>query len=649
MKAEPGIDRWIPGTPSARLLLALLLLVALILRAWDLPHLPYVHDELSALIRLYPTLGATLSKGVVGVDTHPPGVQIFLWVWTALGGQGEAWVKAPFILASLLALVFLYRIAVRLTDTSVALILIAVLATIQYTVLYGQLARPYAFGLLTTAWMADSLLRYRDRASRSALIAFALAAAASGYVHHLALLQALLIGLTGLWLLAPAQRKAYLLACLGAAVLYLPNVFLLLKQFAWKGLGEWLAKPTLGWFLDHARFVTHWSLAFGLVLGAVLVWSVVLGFRNKRFTQELVVLALCWGLLPYLITYAYSVWRAPVLQHSVVLFAFPYLLLLLLAGLRGLAFPRTAALAGVVALVSVSTLIGVRKHFAVAYHSRYEAIAKGIFQANHDGIPALTDAPEHVLRFYFDHWHTSEPHEHIDLTGLNATQVALVLDSLKADRAFLGITLQAPIERLAQVQQRFPFLVQRHDMAEGQTFLLSGRPVQGSIDDILFSSFLSPQAVEGSGWNIHTGLALVQDTTGPVYARVRRWDLGGRAYGIEFSSALLSLAPVGTEHFEARVELEGPTTTSVVMVLEVKQGERTLLYSTSPTTTGTTRTATLSVAGLRGSRAGLLVKAYLWNPEMAPARVASVAVQVRNGNAVQYAMLGPVRGEWMYP
>ncbi|MBL0036509.1 MAG: glycosyltransferase family 39 protein [Flavobacteriales bacterium] len=650
MKAEPSTARWIPGTPAERLLLALLLLLALILRAWDLPHLPYVHDELSALIRLYPTLSETLAKGVVGVDTHPPGVQVFLWAWTSIGDQSEAWVKAPFIGASLLALVFLYRMAVRLTDTSVALIMIAVLATLQYTVLYGQLARPYAFGLLTTACMADSLLRYRDGGSRLALIAFSLAAAASGYVHHLALLQALLIGIAVLWLVAPAQRKAYLLASMGAVALYLPNVFLLLKQFAWKGLDEWLAKPSLGWFVTHARFITHWSWAFGLLLGALVVWALVRGFRNKTFSKELLVLAVCWGLLPYLITYAYSVWRAPVLQHSVVLFAFPYVLLLLLSGLRGLAFPRTATLAGLVVLVSVSTLIGVRKHFAVAYHSRYEAITKGILQANRDGIPALSDAPEHVLRFYFDRWGTTnELRKHCDLTGLDAAQVAAVLDSLKAERAFLGITLQAPIDRLAQVQQRFPFLLERHDMAEGQTFVLGARPAQGSLNDITFSSILGPQAVEGSGWTVDASIPLVQDTTGPAYARVRRWDLGGREFGIERSGSLDSLAPVGTEVLEAHVELDGPTATSVVMVLEVKRGDGTLLYSTSPITAANARIATLSLAEISGSRSSLVVKTYLWNPEKAQLRVASVDLRVRTGNAVQYAMLGPVRGPWLYP
>ncbi|MCC7501229.1 MAG: hypothetical protein IT229_01785 [Flavobacteriales bacterium] len=437
---------------------------------------------------------------------------------------------------------------------------------------------------------------------------------------------------------------------MSAVALYLPNVLLLFKQFAWKGLDEWLAKPSLGWFVDHVRFITHWSLAFGLLFGALVLWAVVRGFRLKLFTKDLLLIALFWGLLPYVITYTYSVWRAPVLQHSVVLFAFPYVLLMLLAGLRGLAFTRTVTLTGLIVLVSVSTLIGVRKHFAVAYHSRYEAITNGIIQANAEGIPALADAPQHVLRFYFDRWGTSTAlRKHHDLTGLSATQVALVLDSLEAEHAFLGMTLQAPIDRLAQVQQRFPFLLQRHDMAEGQTFLLSARPTQGVIDDITFSSYLSPQAVEGSGWTVDSSIPLVQDTTGPAYARLRRWDLGGREFGIERSSALDSVAPVGTELLDARVELEGPAAQSAVMVLEVKRGDESLLYRTSPLTTASTRIATLSLAELKGSRAGLVMKTYLWNPEKAPVHVISVALQVRTGNAVQYALLGPIRGEWSYP
>ena len=85
------------------------------------------------------------------------------------------------------------------------------------------------------------------------------------------------------------------------------------------------------------------------------------------------------------------------------------------------------------------------------------------------------------------------------------------------------------------------------------------------------------------------------------------------------------------------------------MVLEVKREDETLIYRTSPNTTANARIATLSLAELRGSRSGLTVKAYFWNPEKGPVRVASVALQVRKGNAVQYAMLGPIRGEWSYP
>lgn len=70
MKAEAEHRAWIPGTAAERTLFLLFLLLAFVLRAW--PGMGYAHDELSALIRLHPSLGDTITKGVVGVDTHPP-------------------------------------------------------------------------------------------------------------------------------------------------------------------------------------------------------------------------------------------------------------------------------------------------------------------------------------------------------------------------------------------------------------------------------------------------------------------------------------------------------------------------------------------------------------------------------------------------
>jgi hypothetical protein len=644
VRAESGSDRWIPGTNAERWLLFVLLIIALALRAW--PGMAYVHDELSALIRLYPTLEETISKGVNGVDTHPPGVQIVLWGWTKIVGLGEWGVKLPFVLASVGALVLLYRLAARLAGTSVALVLIAVLATIQYTVLYGQLARPYAFGLLATAWMADALLRYRDTGRRGALLEIAAAAALSGWIHHIALLQALLMAASGLWLLPAPLRRRYLIAGAGALLLYAPNVPLLLRQFAWKGLDEWLAPPTASWFIDHARFVTHWSTVFGVALGALIAWSMVRAFRSEARSNALLIIGCCWGLLPYLIVFGYSVWRSPVLQHSVMGFAFPYVLLLLLAGLKDLPFRKVAITTSGLVVVSIGTLIIERHHFTLTdhAHSRYEVIARGIVEANATGNQALTDAPEHVTRFYHDRWNTPPGQRvHTDLTGLDASAIGAVLDSVRGERVFLGITLQAPPERRAQVQQRFPFLLARKDMAEGQAFLFGARPVRSSLNDAGFSSTCTPTAVEGSGWNIAPAVRRVPDTA--AYTPVRRWSMAGQEFGVVFHGGDLGASPNDLIEAEAQIQYGGA---EALMVVEVNQGEQVVAYSTGPFCGSAAHLAVTPLANVTGPVKELAVNAYVWNRGSADVEISSVALRVRQGNPVQYGLLGPIHGNWTY-
>ncbi len=650
--AEGERAHFLPGTRSQQTVLYTLLALAAVLRFAPFSDLAYAHDELSALVRLHPTLAETVAKGVVGVDTHPPGVQVFLWAWTKLVGLDERWVKLPFMLASVGALLLLHRIAARLTDASVATVFTAVLATLQFTVLYGQLARPYAFGLFTTAWMAERSLAYLDLGRRRTLIPMALAAALSAYAHHLAALQALLIGGASLILMPATRRPAYFTACAAAVLAYLPNLPLLRAQLAWKGLDEWLPPPSWHWFVDHARFLAHWSIALGAVMLAVMVWSLVRGVMRRRPERKVLVLGLLGGLLPYLVTYAYSVWRAPVLQHSAVLFAFPYLLLLLMVGLHGLAFRTATLVAAVIACVATTTLVTTRLHYALnsSAQNRYEVIARGIIAANEAGITAVTDATEHMLRFHFDRWHVPvEQRAHIDLAGMDAHAVEDTLNGLRTDKVFLGTTLQAPAVRTLQVRRSFPFLLARHDMAEGQAFLLSARPTPQAITDELFRSMLTPQAIEGRGWTVDPRIAVVADS-GNFLMPLRRWDFGAWEYGLSFAVRLDSLDHVGRPLIEATAEVAGTgPMDGARLVLEVVEDKRSVAYRTSGpmrSTQGTLAAATGTEGVQRPTRA--FVEAYIWNEHRADLRIAAVQVVARRGNPVQYAWLGPVEGEWTY-
>ena len=142
--------QWFPGEPWVRTTFLALFALAALLRFWGIQDLSYTHDELSALVRIYPTLGETIQRGVIELDTHPPGVQVFEWAWTKVFGMGEGVVKLPFIVLALAALFLLYRFALACTSAPTALVVTALLATLQYTVLYAQIARPYACLLYTS-------------------------------------------------------------------------------------------------------------------------------------------------------------------------------------------------------------------------------------------------------------------------------------------------------------------------------------------------------------------------------------------------------------------------------------------------------------------------------------------------------------------
>ncbi|MCB0756843.1 MAG: glycosyltransferase family 39 protein, partial [Flavobacteriales bacterium] len=183
-----------PGTAAQRGALLALLLLASALRLWDLPHIPYTHDEISALLRVrFSSFSELISKGVA-IDAHPAGVQVFEWVWTGLFGTSEMAVKLPFIVLSVVALFFLYRFAAAWSSPAAALLSIAFIGCIQYTVMYGQIARPYAAGFFTCALLMDQITRALG-GRRRAWAGVAVAAALCAYVHHFSLLFALLAGL----------------------------------------------------------------------------------------------------------------------------------------------------------------------------------------------------------------------------------------------------------------------------------------------------------------------------------------------------------------------------------------------------------------------------------------------------------------------
>lgn len=182
-----------------RTVIFIILSVAVILRFFNYPEIPFTHDEFSALFRLqFDSFSDLIEKGIK-TDGHPAGVQVFLYYWTKLFGS-EAWVvKLPFTVLGILSVWLTYIIGRKWFNESVGLISSAYVASIQFTVMYSQMARPYISGLFLSLLMIyfwSNLIMNPDRNFVRNFTMYIISSALCAYNHHFSLLFAAIVGTT---------------------------------------------------------------------------------------------------------------------------------------------------------------------------------------------------------------------------------------------------------------------------------------------------------------------------------------------------------------------------------------------------------------------------------------------------------------------
>ena len=131
-----------------KILLAIILLIGAILRIHNYWDFSLSNDELSALARLHYTSFSELLHEGIKIDGHPAAAQVVLWYFTKWFGNGVAVVRLPFVLAGILSVYFMFRLAQEWLSTSAGLLTAAVFASLEFTLIYSRIARPYALGML---------------------------------------------------------------------------------------------------------------------------------------------------------------------------------------------------------------------------------------------------------------------------------------------------------------------------------------------------------------------------------------------------------------------------------------------------------------------------------------------------------------------
>ncbi len=621
---------------SEHQLLIVIIVIATILRCWNLFEIPLTHDEVSTLNRTQFDTFSDLIEFGVKPDTHPPGVQVFTYYWVKLFGDEQWVVKLPFLLMGIGCLPLAYSIFKRWSNETAALLIISFLATLQFTVMYSQIARPYVSGMFLVLCMVyfwDKLVNRPEQNFWKNLVLTVVFGAACAYNHHFSLLASFLIGVTGVFVVQRKYVLKYLILGVLIVLLYLPNLSIFLHQLDRGGVGEWLGEPTPQFILDFFSYSFNHSIA--LMISFVAIVTVGIYSFKKSRSFKWVLISGIWFFGVWVIGYYYSVKVNPVLQPSMLIFLFPFMLFSLLGWIPELQQKTKATLVVLVLLVGTTSLTFHRKHFEVFYANRYFQMKEDAAQYDEEKTCFVFATYPHFLEINFP--------RNIDIpTGYLAWEEKVntlkefeeYIINCDKNQLFLGHVEQFPKELIAIAHIYYPNLVEVNYVSGAASYLFSrGWEYQDLSYNGYHDVLAHPTMNNSNGVRMSSG----------TYADSSTFSLGTT---IDIQSQLeheYDLLVVST-----KINLSNEKQ-DVKLVAEFKElgVDSSLHYSANssdlfyfnPKDSTVHVVIALSMDVLLNHRKTLPeLKTYIWNPNEQPLKILDYRIELWEGNRNKYCL-----------
>lgn len=491
--------------------LFLITLAGLAVRLSGLWQQSMTADEVDTIVRIRSSSSVhELLDTWVRHDGHPPFTHLLEYFWTAVFGFSEGAVRLPFALMGAAAVWFGGRTARAWFSEGAGIATAAGLAFLQFPLMYSQLARPYAPGLFFTmaaAWFWTQWF-FGEKSTKRDLILFVLCAVGAAYSHYFSLMMAGLLGIAGLFFLRGKAWKQYLLACASVLLLFLPYSGIFLFQITAGGIGGpggWLGKPTPAFFGAHLWFIFDSSRPVLFGSAAIAIAALYLFFKRPG---KFHLLALFFAGTPLLVGYFYSVYRNPVLQNSVLLFSFPFLLMFIFSWLPNLNTKRLGQFLIFGLTAGLFIYIILYKPFQLTDHfGRLKEIAQTAIKTEQQygkenvAFAFNVDYPEYMGYYWEREKYTPQQ---ILTTNNNGNEELAVfrkqLEKAKGDYFVYGwSTRYSPLEIPEMIREKYPYLIERTYWFNSAVFVFSknsdGKYISESTDEIFRScNYFEPQS-----------------------------------------------------------------------------------------------------------------------------------------------------------
>lgn len=440
---------------------------------------------------------------------HPAGVQVFEKIWTSVFGTSEIALRLPFVLFGTFSILLVFKIGNRWFNRQTGLIASAILAVLYFPIIQSELARPYSPGLfisLLTAWYFGKVLFTTEKRTANAL-ALGLCFAAGMYTHYFLFLFLLFVGFTGLFFLTKQNLRYYLVAGGIACLLYLPHLPVTLCHLGVGGLG-WLGKPDPDFLFQFLFYALNESwIVVTLLLG--LLTFAVFRKRNSRmeFQTRSYALMAVWFFGCYLIGHLLSLYTTPILKFPVMLFSFPFFILMISYLLAEISFRKLVLalilLTGISSTLLEKELFGIRH---MGYRNAAQHLVEWRKNYGSENIYTIYNLSNPDYMNYYAEQYGDSIHFDWNVIGFgDDAAIRTDLGNRSEEFCILGYAERLTLPQVFETAREFyPNIVDYHRYDNAAVFLLSKEDPGGLEPKIELFSAMDLYDLTNKSWNIDT-------------------------------------------------------------------------------------------------------------------------------------------------
>jgi hypothetical protein len=630
-----------------QLLFLIIALIGVILFSFKITISPITYDEFSVINRSNLGSLSEVYSNTKSTDVHPPLMLFFLFFWLKIAGSNILLIKLPFLFAGIGSIFLIYKLVKSWFNSSTAILTTAFFVSVQFTILYSQLARPYILGLFFCLLFANYWTKIiENRGTFLSYLAYIITGTFCIYNHHYSLLQVGIIGISGLFIIKREQLKKYLTINIILALLFLPDLYLISQQLNYDGM-SYIPKANLSHIINYLFYIFQFSYIPLLVVAGIAIFAIIK--KKKVIIHKYSLLSISWFLAPIIIGCIVSALTKPAMPIRALIFSFPFIIIFIFSFIPKLNRGITVFFTLLILSSNFYALIVKRNH--------YEIFQKDIAKNSVENIKHLIENnkvknpfifynyPASNIQFYWngilDDYSFESLNEKQDMDSYKPTEYRKKIASINNDAIIL---CNIPNDLISITKEYFPYLIRR-EKGFNYDFYCFSKNDSISLEEFYFNStidFENEKINSENGYN-----RVVKDTSSANhYYLFESGDEWGPVLEIPLGNIIKDkycIIETQVSVFSTNINHDGH------LVFEVIDKDEHIIWYSSQLNNFVLKTNQWQniyfsdqlnkLGGSEKITDSSTLKVYFWNKDKTPIAIDNLSVKIKEGNNEVYSLI----------